>query len=133
MRFIAVCNGFMRAPRQPRSQAIRRPGQDRRRARRRGRHSGALAAYLADLAVAETLARRGPGNALWQRDLIDLHFRIAYAVPAEAEAHLRLALDVARALEGAGRLAPVDAWIPGALKRRLRRIGGEPGRTERDG
>ena len=75
--------------------------------------------YRAGLAIAETLARRDPGNAEWQRDLIVSCVNIAEADPAAAPALLTRALDIARQLEASGKLAPVDAWMPGDLARRL--------------
>ena len=44
--------------------------------RSQGDRDGALAAYRAALAIAETLARRGPTNTAWQRDLSVSHERI---------------------------------------------------------
>jgi tetratricopeptide (TPR) repeat protein len=41
-----------------------------------GDRDGALAAYRAALAIAETLARRDPANTQWQRDLSVSHNRI---------------------------------------------------------
>jgi tetratricopeptide (TPR) repeat protein len=84
-----------------------------------GDRDGALAAHRASLAIAETLARRDPGNAEWQRDLIVSYVKISENDLAEAPALLTRALDIAKKLEAAGRLAAVDAWIPGELTRRL--------------
>ena len=83
--------------------------------------TGALDAYAADLAIAEKLAAADPGNAEWQRDLIVSHVKLSgvAAETAEARAHLVTALEIARALEAEGRLAPVDAFIPGMLEERL--------------
>ena len=41
-----------------------------------GDRDGALTAYRAALAIAETLARRDPGNTEWQRDLSVSHDKI---------------------------------------------------------
>lgn len=61
----------------------------------------AAAGLRAGLAIAETLARRDPGNATWQRDLIVSCMKIAAASPAEARARLRQALAIARRLRAA--------------------------------
>jgi hypothetical protein len=80
---------------------------------------GALQSYRAGLTIRETLARRDPGNTEWQRDLIVSCVKIAGADPEAAPAMLARALDIARQLKSSGKLAPVDAWIPDALARRL--------------
>ena len=83
-----------------------------------GDFSGVLNAYTAGRAIAEKLAVADPGNADLQRDLIMLRVglsEVATGTP-EARAHLTAALEIARALEAAGRLAPVDAWMPTELE-----------------
>jgi len=84
-----------------------------------GDREGALNSYRAGLAIRETLSRRDPGNAEWERDLIVSCVKIAVADPQAAPALLTRALDIATQLQASGKLAPVDAWIPDALARRL--------------
>ena len=72
------------------------------------------------LAIAERLAEADPGNAEWQRDLIVSCVKLGDAEPEAARTWLARALPVARALRAAGRLAPVDAWMPAELEHRLR-------------
>ena len=90
-----------------------------------------IAAYRDALAIAERLAAADPGNAEWQRDLIVSCVKLSEAAPAEAAAWLTRALGVARTLAQEGRLAPVDAWMPGELQSRLRAAAGAPGRAAR--
>ncbi|MBY0332173.1 MAG: hypothetical protein K2X49_16055 [Acetobacteraceae bacterium] len=78
------------------------------------------------MAIAERLAAADPGNAEWQRDLIVSCVKLVDAEPEAARSWLARALAVARALRAAGRLAPVDAWMPAELERRLRNAGGAP-------
>ena len=82
---------------------------------------GALDAYTAGKAIRDKLAAADPGNAEWQRDLIVSHVKLSEvaAEPDKVRAHLAAALEIARALEQSGRLAPVDAFIPGMLEQRL--------------
>ena len=84
-----------------------------------GDREGALTAYRAGLAIRDPLARRDPGNTQWQRDLIVSCVKIAGADPEAAPALLQRALDITRLLQSSGRLAPVDAWMPGELARML--------------
>ncbi|MGD9616738.1 MAG: hypothetical protein AB7H90_16280 [Alphaproteobacteria bacterium] len=79
----------------------------------------ALTSYRAALAIREKLAQSDPGNAEWQRDLIVSYVKTAEADPAAAPVLLKRALDIARQLEAAGKLAPIDAWMPGELARIL--------------
>jgi hypothetical protein len=81
--------------------------------------AAALTSYRASLAIRERLAQADPGNAGWQRDLVVSCVKISENDPSGARASLLRALDVARALEASGRLAPVDAWMPADLARRL--------------
>ena len=88
---------------------------------------GALAAFGADLAIAERLAAADPGNAGWQRDMIVSHVKlseIATAMHDQATARVNLeaALAMAQALAASGRLAPRDAFIPGMLGERLAKL-----------
>ncbi|HSU03933.1 MAG TPA: tetratricopeptide repeat protein, partial [Acetobacteraceae bacterium] len=89
---------------------------------------GALAAYRASLAIGERLAAQDAGNAAWQRDTIVLLVKVSEVAPAEARACLTRALEIARGLAATGRLAPVDAWMPEDLQRRVAAIGGNEGR-----
>lgn len=91
--------------------------------RDQGDGAAALRSYRDALAIAERLAAADPGNAEWQRDLIVSCWRLAEAAPAEARAWLARALGIARDLAASGRLAPVDAWMPGELERRLAALG----------
>jgi tetratricopeptide (TPR) repeat protein len=45
-----------------------------------GDRDGALAAYRAGLAIREALARRDPGNTVWQRDLSISHWKVGYCL-----------------------------------------------------
>jgi hypothetical protein len=45
--------------------------------------------------------------------------KLAEADPAHARPALERALEIARELSASGRLAPVDAWMPAELERRL--------------
>jgi hypothetical protein len=110
-------------------EAARRTGAERDQAachawigdvkRAHGDLQGALDAYTAALGIRETLARRDPGNTAWQRDLVVSCVKIADCVPAEARGLLERALGVVRELQETGRLAPVDAWMPGEVAQRL--------------
>ena len=79
----------------------------------------ALKSYRAGLAITERLARADAGNADWQRDLIVSCVKISEAFPAEARVMLTRAGAIANRLRDEGRLAPVDAWMPEDLARRL--------------
>ncbi len=87
--------------------------------RAQGDLPAALTSYQASHDILEKLAKADPGNAGWQRDLIVSCVKIAEADPAATPAMLARALDIARQLEAAGKLAPVDAWMPADLARRL--------------
>ena len=50
-----------------------------------GDRDGALAAYRAALAIAETLARRDPANTEWQRDLSVSHDRIGDVLRSQGD------------------------------------------------
>ena len=84
-----------------------------------GDGDGALAAYRTSLGIAEILARRDPANTQWQRDLIISYMNISESEPTQARSNLSRALDIARSLKTAGRLAPADSWITEDLERRL--------------
>ena len=95
----------------------------------RGDLGGALSAYEAGHAIAERLAAGDPSNTQWQRDLIVSNVKLAEMVEADGEVaaaadRYRAALAVAERLAGAVRLAPVDAWMPDDLRRRLAALGG---------
>ena len=95
------------------------PGRSRRRPRQLSRR----------LAIAERLARADPANAEWQRDLIVSCVKLAEIAPGEARTWLTRALGIARDLTAQGRLAPMDAWIPGDARtahRRTRRLSAPP-------
>ena len=49
--------------------------------------------------------------------------KLSEAAPQEARARLTRALGIARDLAASGRLAPVDAWMPAELERRLAALG----------
>jgi hypothetical protein len=80
---------------------------------------GALADLRAGMAIRARLAAADPGNAAWQRDVIVSCVKIAEADAGQARAPLTRALGIARDLAASGRLAPVDAWMPAELERRL--------------
>ncbi len=84
-----------------------------------GDRGGALKAYQAGLAIREALARRDPANTEWQRDLIVSCVKISENDPTHARARLSQALEIAHRLQADGRLAPIDAWMPDDLARRL--------------
>ena len=86
---------------------------------RQGNLPEALKSYQAGLAIAERLARTDAGNSDWQRDLIVSCVKVAEVFPAEARAMLTRAGAIANRLRDEGRLAPVDAWMPEELARRL--------------
>jgi hypothetical protein len=90
-----------------------------------GEREAALTAYRASLEIAETLARRDPANTQWQRDLIVSLWKIADNYPANARGYLTRALEIARGLQTTERLAPVDAWMPEKLRRRLAALANE--------
>ena len=79
----------------------------------------ALKSYQAGLSIRERLARTDAGNSDWQRDLIVSCVKIAGVFPAEARTMLGRASAIANRLEIEGRLAPIDAWMPDDLARRL--------------
>ncbi|MDA8051948.1 MAG: trypsin-like peptidase domain-containing protein [Rhodospirillales bacterium] len=84
-----------------------------------GDRAGAAAEYRAGLAIAEVLARRDPANAEWQRDLAISLVKLSEADPGAARGFLSRAVEIARGLEAAGRLAPADARLPADLARRI--------------
>ena len=84
-----------------------------------GDRDGALTAYRDGLAIVEGLAERDPGNANWQRDLVVSNVKLSQADPANAAGYLATALEIAQQLSATGRLAPIDAWMPAELERRL--------------
>jgi tetratricopeptide (TPR) repeat protein len=89
-----------------------------------GDGAGALEAFRKALAIREALVKKDPANTEWQRDLIVSNVKLAELAADEgatAEARTRYgeALRIARELASAGRLAPVDAWMPAELERRL--------------
>ena len=80
---------------------------------------GALVAYSEAMAISERLVSRDPANSQWQRDVIVSCVKMASVAPDQARGLLMRALDVAQDLVRSGRLAPVDAWMPAELERRL--------------
>ena len=89
-----------------------------------GNLSGALTAYQAALTIAERLASGDPSNSRWQRDLIVSHYKLAQA-GADAKLHLNRALEIALDMEAKGTLVPADAFIPGALREELAKLGAQ--------
>jgi tetratricopeptide (TPR) repeat protein len=81
--------------------------------------AGTLNSYRDSLAIIDELAKSDPSNARWRRDLIVSYVKIAEVFPTEARVMLTRAAAIANRLRDEGRLAPVDAWIPEALARRL--------------
>jgi hypothetical protein len=86
--------------------------------RAQGDLPGALAAYQDGLTIAKKLAAQDGGNAEWQRDLMISHVKLSEA-GGDAKMHLTKALEIAEAMEAKGILAPVDAFIPGMLRKQL--------------
>jgi hypothetical protein len=84
-----------------------------------GNRDEALTDYKSALKIAKLLSERDEKNTEWQRDLIVSYVKIESLDPASAEDLLRSALAIALSLESTGRLAPVDAWMPEDLRRRL--------------
>ena len=84
-------------------------------------YAGALRAYSISLALREKLAQRDPDNAGWQRDLIVSNVKLAEVQRNLKQAAKRymVALQIARALDKAGRLAPADIWMIPEIERRL--------------
>ncbi len=79
----------------------------------------ALKSFRDGLAIRDALAKSDPGNAGWRRDLIVSCVKIASVFPGEARALLTRAGAIANRLRDEGKLAPVDAWMPDDLARRL--------------
>ena len=90
--------------------------------RAQGDLAGALKSYKDSLAIAEALSRADPGNAEWRRDVLISYYKLAQADPANARAHLLKAKEIARELQGAGKLAPRDANIPAILDDALKAL-----------
>lgn len=91
--------------------------------RDQGDGAAVLRSYRDALAIVERLAAVDPGNAQWQHDRIVSCVKLVEAAPADARAWLARALGIARDLAASGRLAPVDAGMPGALERRIAALG----------
>jgi len=86
----------------------------------KGEREAALIEYRAALDIAEALAATDPGNAQWKRDLVVSYYRLAsLSEPGEAAGWYGRALTIALEMSVAGTLAPVDAWIPEDLRRRI--------------
>jgi hypothetical protein len=84
----------------------------------------ALDSYRASLAIRERLAQADPGNAGWQRDLIVSHWRMADLAERQSEQidarrHWQTALEIAKAMDASGRLAPTDSYFVEAIEARL--------------
>ena len=78
---------------------------------------GALAQFKAYHAIAESLARRDPGNMQWQRDLMASHWRLAN-MGEDAAGNWRRCIEILEAMETAGRLAPPDRqWLEEARRK----------------
>lgn len=82
-----------------------------------GNLAAALDAYQAALDIRDALAKADPDNTEWQRDLIVSQVQLAEA-GGDAANHYRQALGNAERLKTDGKLAPVDAFIPGILRER---------------
>lgn len=85
--------------------------------RAQGDLSAALTAYRAGLGIAETLAKRDPGNTQWQRDLIVSNVKLSEVTGDRA--YVAKALEIAQAMQKRGTLQPRDAWMVDELKRML--------------
>jgi glutathione S-transferase len=86
-----------------------------------GDPAGALEVYLDGLAIAERLAARDGGNALWQRDLVAARYKLAQA-GEDARAYLAKALEIVEAMQRKGVLAPYDAFLPLRLSAELAKL-----------
>lgn len=84
--------------------------------------AGGLAEYQASLAILQRLAETDPGNTVWQRDLMVIHFQFA-EFGVEPAAHLAHALEMALYLQAGGRLSPDETYFPDMLKRRIADLG----------
>src|SRR5262249_16300271 len=84
--------------------------------RDQGDLSAALTSYRATLAIFERLAKADPGNAEWQRDLIVSYVKLS-DVTGDKMYEVQ-ALEIARAMQKRGILAPGDRWMIEALRRR---------------
>ena len=78
--------------------------------------AGALQSYRMGLAIAERLAKLDPDNAGWQRDLIVNYIKMSEV--AKKKSYVWKALETALAMQRAGTLAPVDAWMIDDLEKR---------------
>jgi len=95
-----------------------------------GKLAEALEAYQRRHETTSSLAARHPNNAEWQRDLVMSHSKLADLAeqrgePDEAKGHWRKALEIAKALDAAGRLAPTDAYFIETIEARLAAIAGD--------
>lgn len=86
-----------------------------------GDPASALKAYKDGLAIREMLAASDASNAEWQRGLIVSHVKLAQ-IGENPRSHYAKALDIAKAMEKAGVLAPADAFIPGLLRDALAKL-----------
>jgi hypothetical protein len=97
---------------------------------RGGNLEAALKAYRDSLAIREKLAAQDPSNAEWQRDLIVSNLKLGEVAEQQGQAPDAMrryggALEVAKALQASGRLAPVNTWILEELEARLERVGAQ--------
>ena len=84
--------------------------------RAQGDLPAALTSYRASHAIRERLAKADPGNAEWQRDLIVSYVKLS-DVTGDKMYEVQ-ALEIARAMQKRGILAPGDRWMIEALRRR---------------
>jgi tetratricopeptide (TPR) repeat protein len=84
----------------------------------RGNLQQAAKAFREALVIAEALSAADPANVVWLRDVITGHYSLAMAGD-DPVPHFERALQIAEMMEADGRLAPADAYIPGALREAL--------------
>ena len=84
-----------------------------------GDTQGAFDAYATGYEIRKHLAKRDPGNVYSQRDMIISLVKLAETHPIASATYYAEALAIAKDLAATGRLAPLDAWMPGELTQRL--------------
>jgi tetratricopeptide (TPR) repeat protein len=88
-----------------------------------GDRVGALESYRNFLATADLVAKSHPDKGDWQRDVIVACIKIADLDPAQAQAMLMRASEVANSVQARRQLAPADSWMPADIAARLAVLG----------
>ncbi len=86
---------------------------------RRARWSGALENYREGLEIRRRLLSQDPSHSERARDVIVSSVKLSEVETDKAASYLSEALRIAEGLAAQGRLAPVDAWMPGRLREML--------------